>query len=490
MNSHCFARIVDSNWQKSESDVEFLAYVKTSPSWMQNHKNLLEQSQFHRINLGIDPYGSGLWQSHLFKSHLYKEHFDLAKTRGAKIFRISTLPYKVAGSSVEQDLAIILSSVLQLFRDYEGEIAISQIVESLSFELALGSNLFESLNFIESFKLLMLRLLELYEVEVNQIPDFYTVPDVRQLSCREPWNNILRLTSMHSASMMGGSLGHVSLPFDLFSEGEGMRVTRNISEILRRESHLTRVGNPVEGSFYSSEKTSELCEKAWSLCGEIENKEGLKSSLRSGWLYTQVYESQNRQTQAFLQRDIKMTGVNQYVLKSSLSTEFPLVEKSETQTLENWWAQWMDLGEASTLCQVERFVPHSLVDCFEKWQFKGDEWNKKRGEGHEIPVLVESKEIKNKKWSKVKDLFSLAALTVKEMSLDELRDEPPMLLVLAGDPQGDFVKNLFKKTPEKIHSRFVWCGEKKIEPFAMCLNQNQHLDEFFHYVFKNLEAAL
>ncbi len=486
--SENMGQILSSNWEKVKKQKELFAYLQASPHWQKWHQEIFQNSAFKEINLGIDPYSLGLWQSQLFKSHLSKEHFNKAAEKKARIFRLSSLAYRICGSSPSQDLAILLSSLLQVYRDYEGEVPKEELAHTISFEIAIGSNLFENLGFLSAFKTLVDRVHEVIEIENHDI-EFFTVPDVRALACREPWNNILRLTAMHSAALMSGAKAHVSLPFDLFSKADGGRVARNITEILRRESHLNKLSNPTQGSFFEQEKADQFCNEAWALFQEIENKEGLRACLRSGWLHSQIQEYQKSQTQKFLTREKKMTGVNQYVLKKSLNKEYPLVEKDEKVSLENWWATWMNLDSAENLCQVERYVPHSLVSCFEKWQFKGDEWNAKQPDSCEIPVLVESSQVMAKKWGAVSEFFGLAALGIKELKLENLGEEA-LVVVLAGDPEGEFVKKVFKDTPEKLHPHLVWGGEKRVEPFSYCLNPKQPIDEFFQFVFRQLEDSL
>ena len=77
----------------------------------------------------------------------------------------------------------------------------------------------------------------------------------------EPHGNLLKQTTSGLAAVMGGA-DAITLEAENTSEMP-IRIARNISSILREESHLSRVADPVSGSYYLRSLTNQLITDSW-----------------------------------------------------------------------------------------------------------------------------------------------------------------------------------------------------------------------------------
>jgi methylmalonyl-CoA mutase len=77
-----------------------------------------------------------------------------------------------------------------------------------------------------------------------------------------PHGNMLKSTSASMAAILGGCDSLTVEPEDL-SNAMMARAARNVSNVLREESHLSKVADPLAGSYFIEDLTSQLVKQAW-----------------------------------------------------------------------------------------------------------------------------------------------------------------------------------------------------------------------------------
>lgn len=78
----------------------------------------------------------------------------------------------------------------------------------------------------------------------------------------EPHGNLLKATTASLAAILGGCTSITLTPADEADERLA-RIARNVSHILREESHINKVADPTAGSYYLEQLIRELSENAW-----------------------------------------------------------------------------------------------------------------------------------------------------------------------------------------------------------------------------------
>lgn len=452
-------------------------YLKPSPALNDQKRVWLSSASWQTLDLGVDPYSLGLWESQLIKSPLIeKEEWR----EGLRIFRISLLAYDMAGASNAQQLALCLASLDQLLVDYEGAYSAEELLALTSFEIPMGSNTLQSVVKLNGIRHAISDWIKTNKIKVTQFPKIFTIASPRELATREPWNNMLRLTSVNMAAHLAGVDGLVNIPFDLFSAGSGSRHSRNMNLILEMESHLNKVMDPTRGSFSLDDGVFSLLKQGDEFYQEIKKKEGLRQALRAGWIQDEIKFEGEKVKSAFLSRKIKMTGVNDFCLLESLSDEYPLVDMGDVLDIETWWSQWMWKSESEKLCDVERLIPQQLSSLFENWQFKADKVRKENPEKVKVGLRIEPGLENHAKVQKVQNLLGLGGIALGN-------EKSKVQMIVSLDPEGDFTKGQLTQLKDNGHQVY-WVGEKEMEGFDGRLGEGSDFMLFFEKLFKSLEV--
>ncbi len=117
------------------------------------------------------------------------------------------------------------------------------------------------------------------------------------LTEQDPYNNIVRTTVEALAAVLGGTQ---SLHTNSFDEAIALpsefaaRVARNTQLILAEETGVTKVVDPLGGSYYVEALTNSLADEAWKLIEEVESLGGMTKAVESGMPKLRIEEAAAR----------------------------------------------------------------------------------------------------------------------------------------------------------------------------------------------------
>jgi methylmalonyl-CoA mutase len=137
------------------------------------------------------------------------------------------------------------------------------------------------------------------------------------LTEQDPYNNIVRTTVEALAAVLGGTQ---SLHTNSFDEAIALpsefaaRVARNTQLILAEETGITKVVDPLGGSYYVESLTASLADEAWKLIEEVEALGGMTKAVESGMPKLRIEEAAARKQAAIDRGDEVIVGVNKYRL--------------------------------------------------------------------------------------------------------------------------------------------------------------------------------
>jgi methylmalonyl-CoA mutase len=132
---------------------------------------------------------------------------------------------------------------------------------------------------------------------------------------QDPYNNVVRTAYEAMSAVLGGTQSlhtnaldeAIALPTDFAA-----RIARNTQLILQEETGVTKVVDPLAGSYYVESLTADLIEKAWALIEEVEEMGGMTKAVASGMPKLRIEESAARR-QAMIDRGEEViVGVNKY----------------------------------------------------------------------------------------------------------------------------------------------------------------------------------
>jgi methylmalonyl-CoA mutase len=134
---------------------------------------------------------------------------------------------------------------------------------------------------------------------------------------QDPYHHVIRTTIEAMASMLGGTQSlhtnaldeAIALPTDFSA-----RIARNTQIIIQEETGMTKVVDPLGGSYYIEALTQELVDQSWEIIERVQSEGGMAKAVAAGWPKAMI-ETAAAARQARVDRgDDVIVGVNKYRL--------------------------------------------------------------------------------------------------------------------------------------------------------------------------------
>ena len=239
---------------------------------------------------------------------------------------ISGYHMQEAGSTLVQELAFTLADGREYVRAALAKgLDVDEFAGRLSFFFAIGMNFFMEAAKLRAARLLWSRIMEEFKPKKASSLMLRTHCQTSGVSLQEqdPYNNIVRTAFEAMSAVLGGTQ---SLHTNSFDEAIALptefsaRIARNTQLILQHETGITKVVDPLAGSYYVESLTSDLAEKAWALIEEVEAMGGMTKAVAEGLPKRMIEEAATRRQAAVDRGEEVIVGVNKY----RLETEDPL----------------------------------------------------------------------------------------------------------------------------------------------------------------------
>ncbi|MBS1981059.1 MAG: methylmalonyl-CoA mutase [Bacteroidetes bacterium] len=135
-------------------------------------------------------------------------------------------------------------------------------VNSMAFSVDAGTDYFITVCKIRALKKLWLTLQQAWQI-TSPCEAFIHVDSKKWIHEKfQPHGNLLKQTTAAMAAVIGGCQALTSEPED-GSQPMMSRITRNVSSILRDESHFSKVDDPLSGSYFIESVTDQIATEAW-----------------------------------------------------------------------------------------------------------------------------------------------------------------------------------------------------------------------------------
>ncbi|MBK0398565.1 methylmalonyl-CoA mutase [Limibaculum sp. M0105] len=233
---------------------------------------------------------------------------------------ISGYHMQEAGANLVQELAFTLADGKEYVKAaIERGMDVDAFAGRLSFFFAIGMNFFMEAAKLRAARTLWARIMSEFEPKKPQSLMLRTHCQTSGVSLQEqdPYNNIVRTAYEALAAVLGGTQ---SLHTNSFDEAIALptefsaRIARNTQLILQHETGVTKVVDPLAGSYYVEALTDQLCAEAWKLIEEIDGLGGMTKAVASGMPKLRIEEAAARRQAAVDRGDEVIVGVNKYRL--------------------------------------------------------------------------------------------------------------------------------------------------------------------------------
>ena len=235
---------------------------------------------------------------------------------------ISGYHMQEAGATAEQELAFTIADGLEYVRSaLANGLDVDAFAGRLSFFFAIGKDFFMEIAKLRAARVLWHRVMSQFDPKKPQSLMLRTHCQTSGVSLTEqdPYNNVIRTTIEAMAAVLGGTQ---SLHTNAFDEALGLptefsaRIARNTQLIVAEETGITRVVDPLGGSYYIESLTTALVDAAWAIIEEVEELGGMTKAVESGMPKLRIEESAAKR-QAGIDRGTEVVvGVNTYVVEN------------------------------------------------------------------------------------------------------------------------------------------------------------------------------
>ncbi|RWI16479.1 methylmalonyl-CoA mutase [Mesorhizobium sp.] len=234
---------------------------------------------------------------------------------------ISGYHMQEAGATLVQELAFTLADGREYVRAALNKgLDVDDFAGRLSFFFAIGMNFFMEAAKLRAARLLWTRIMEGFQPKKATSLMLRTHCQTSGVSLQEqdPYNNIVRTAFEAMSAVLGGTQ---SLHTNSFDEAIALptefsaRIARNSQLILQHETGVTRVVDPLAGSYYVESLTKELADAAWELIEDIETRGGMTTAVTEGLPKRLIEEAATRRQAAVDRGDEVIVGVNKYRLE-------------------------------------------------------------------------------------------------------------------------------------------------------------------------------
>ena len=227
-----------------------------------------------------------------------------------------------AGATAVQELAFTIADGKEYAkRAMEAGLDIDAFAGRLSFFFGIGMNFFMEVSKLRAARTLWHRVMDGLGAKSERSKMLRTHCQTSGVSLQEqdPYNNVIRTTIEAMAATLGGTQSlhtnaldeAIALPTDFSA-----RIARNTQIVLAEESGITKVVDPLGGSYYVEALTATLVEEAWKLIEEIDAIGGMTKAVATGMPKRLIEEAAaGKQARVDKGEDV-IVGVNKYRLAS------------------------------------------------------------------------------------------------------------------------------------------------------------------------------
>lgn len=235
--------------------VSFLATSLNAPFLASFHAYAEKKFDKDQIN------GNIFWDKNL-DNGLVKKFKDW-KSFQSKGMMVASQP------KAEDEIANALyNTVENIEKQLENGLSVEQAFGQVAFSVSIGNDFF-----LEAIKLRVLRVLwssiaNAYHIHLNKPVFIHAFSPAWVNPAFQPHGNLIKETYSAFAAILGGCNG-LTLDTEVQNHPMMSRVARNTTSVLREESFLSQVADPLAGSYFVESASHQLAEKTWGKFQEL-----------------------------------------------------------------------------------------------------------------------------------------------------------------------------------------------------------------------------
>jgi methylmalonyl-CoA mutase len=232
---------------------------------------------------------------------------------------ISGYHMQEAGATAVQELGFTIADGIEYVRAaIDSGLKVDQFAPRLSFFFGIGMNLFMEAAKLRAARLLWAELMQKHfspQLDKSLMLRTHCQTSGVSLTGQDPYNNIIRTTIEALAAALGGTQSLHTNSFDealaLPSEFSA-HIARNTQLVLQEETGITKVVDPLAGSYYVESLTDSLVTEARKLFDEVEELGGMTKAVESGMPKLRIEQAAALRQASIDRGEEVIVGVNKY----------------------------------------------------------------------------------------------------------------------------------------------------------------------------------
>ena len=257
---------------------------------------------------------------------------------------ISGYHIREAGATAVQELAFTLANTIEyVTRAIEAGLPIDTFAPRLSFFFAAHSDLFEEVAKFRAARRIYSRIMRdrFHASESSARLRFHTQTGGVTLTAQQPLNNVVRVTVQSLAAALGGTQSLHTNGYDealALPTAEAATLALRTQQIVAFESGVTNTADPLAGSYYVENLTTELENRALKLIEKVDALGGSVQAIAAGFFQEEIARSAYEHQLRVEAGETVIVGVNRFAdQEDALSIPAPdysALEKAQVKSVK------------------------------------------------------------------------------------------------------------------------------------------------------------
>ena len=231
---------------------------------------------------------------------------------------ISGYHIREAGATAVQELAFTLANTIEYVkRAIEAGLPVDTFAPRLSFFFAAHSDLFEEVAKFRAARRMYARIMRgrFHASESSARLRFHTQTGGVTLTAQQPLNNVVRVTVQSLAAALGGTQSLHTNGYDealALQTAEAATLALRTQQIVAFESGVTNTADPLAGSYYIENLTTELETRALELILKVDELGGSEQAIAAGFFQEEIARSAYEHQLRVEAGETVIVGVNRF----------------------------------------------------------------------------------------------------------------------------------------------------------------------------------
>ena len=257
---------------------------------------------------------------------------------------ISGYHIREAGATAVQELAFTLANTIEYVkRAVEAGLPVDTFAPRLSFFFAAHSDLFEEVAKFRAARRIYSRIMRdrFHASESSARLRFHTQTGGVTLTAQQPLNNVVRVTVQSLAAALGGTQSLHTNGYDealALPTAEAATLALRTQQIVAFESGVTNTADPLAGSYYVENLTTELEHRALELIERVDELGGSEKAIAAGFFQEEIARSAYEHQLRVEAGETVIVGVNRFADQegspSIPAPDYSALEKAQVKSVK------------------------------------------------------------------------------------------------------------------------------------------------------------